>query len=247
MIFYYYNSYCLSFSTTVESTDTGVQSPTPIEFAECRSVTEAFAALMRVFIEELRKADFDAIKIICQPRADKELKNKISKTTNIYSFFELLTDNPLYFNWMNVEYLDTIASAAGNTKLLGVLRDYTDVVLSKTLGEIWNSLQSFQKTRTKYYDKVRAEFRGQSPDSIKVQDLQNCKPKLAEKIAMHIMQINKGSLTITWCILAEETYQAYLLALSIPQEQRNDDFLQIGMWVVFHPQSVIRELKKSLG
>ena len=146
---------------------------------------------------------------------------------------------------MNVEYLDTMASAAGNTRLQGVLRDYTNVVLLKTLGQIWDSLPSFQKTRTRYYDKVRAEFRGQNPDNIKVQDLQNCKPKLAGKIAMHIMQIDKGSLTITWCILAEETYQAYLLALGIPQDQRNEDFLQIGTWVVFHPQSVIQELKKS--
>ena len=200
---------------------------------------------MRIFIEELRKADFEALKIICQPRADRELKSKISKTTSIYSFFELLNDNPLYFNWMNVEYLDTMASAAGNTRLQGVLRDYTNVVLLKTLGQIWDSLPSFQKTRTRYYDKVRAEFRGQNPDNIKVQDLQNCKPKLAGKIAMHIMQIDKGSLTITWCILAEETYQAYLLALGIPQDQRNEDFLQIGTWVVFHPQSVIQELKKS--
>ena len=202
---------------------------------------------MRIFIQELRKADFEAIKIICQPRADKQLKAKISKTTNIYRFFDLLNDNPLYFNWMNVEYLETMASAAGNTKLQGVLRNYTDVVLSKTLGEVWNSLPSFQKTRTKYYDKVRAEFRGHNPDNVKVQDLQNCKPDLAEKIAMHVMQINKGSLTITWCILAEETYYAYLLALGIPQDQRNDDFLQIGTWTVFHPQSVIQELKKSCG
>ena len=200
---------------------------------------------MSIFIKELSKADFEALKIICQHRADKELKNKISKTTNIYNFFKLLDNNRLYFNWMNVEYFHTMASAAGNTKLQGVLRDYTNVVLSKTLGEVWNSLPSFQKTRTKYYDKVRAKFRGENPDNIKVQDLQNCKPKLAEKIAMHIMQIDKGSLTITWCILAEETYQAYLLALGIPQDQRNDDFLQIGIWVVFHPQSVIQELKKS--
>ena len=202
---------------------------------------------MRIFIEELRKADFETIKIICQLRADKELKSKISKTTSICSLFQLLTNNALYFNWMNIEYLDTMASAAGNMKLQGVLRDYTNVVLSKTLGEIWNSLPSFQKTRTKYYDKVRAEFRGENPDNVKVQDLQNCTPKLAGKIAMHIMQINKGSLTSTWCIVAEETYQAYLLALGIPQEQRNDDFLQIGTWVVFHPRSVIWELEKSHG
>ena len=229
----------------VESTDTCIQSPIPIEFAEYCNVAEAFAALIRIFIEELRKADFEAIKLICQLRADKELKNKISKTTNIYKFFKLLTDNSLYCNWMNVEYLSTIAS--GNAKLQTVLRNYTDVVLSKTLGEVWNSLPSFHKTRTKFSEKVRAEFRGENPDNVKVQDLQHRKPELAKRIAMHIMQINKGSLTITWCISAEDKYKAYLLGLGIPQEQRNDDFLQIGTWVVFQPQSVICELKKSYG
>ena len=227
----------------VESTDTCVQSPTSVEFAECKSVAEAFAAMIRIFIEELRKDDFEAIKIICQLRASKELKNKISKITDIYKFFKLLTDNPLYFNWMNVECLSTLAS--GNAKLQTVLRNYTDVILSKTLGEIWNSLPLFYKTRTKFIEKVRAEFHGENPDNVKVQGLQNRKPKLAEKIAMHIMQIDKGSLTITWCISTEEKYKAYLLGLGIPQEQRNDDFLQIGTWIVFHPQSVIRELEKS--
>ena len=202
---------------------------------------------MRIFIEELRKADFEAIKIICQAQADRELKNKINKATNVYKFFKLLTDNSLYFNWMNIEYLYTIASAAGNTKLQDVLKDYSEAILSKTLGEIWNSLPLSRETRTKFFEKVRAEFRGRNPDNVTVEDLQHHKPKLAEKIAMHVLQIRSGSLTITWCISAEDKYKAYLLSLGIPQEQRNDDFLQIGTWVVFHPQYVICELKKSHG
>ena len=60
----------------------------------------------------------------------------------------------------------------------------------------------------------------------------------------HAVQVDKGPLTITWCMLAEETYQAYLSALNIPKEHREDDFLQIGVWVVHHPQFVIQELKK---
>ena len=135
------------------------------DFAECKSVAEAFAALMGIFIEELRKADFGAIKI-CQAQADKELKNKINKVINIYKFFKLLTDNSLYFNWMNIEYLYTIASAAGNTKLQDVLKDYSEAILSKTLGEIWNSLPLSRETKTKYFEKVRAEFRGRDPDKV---------------------------------------------------------------------------------
>ena len=227
--------------------DADVQSPTIIDFAECANVVDAFATLTRVSIKELRKADFETVKILCLLRADKELKNKISRTTNINNLIELLNHNPVYFNWMNVEYLHTMATAADDTNLQDIVTQYNELVLSKTLGEVWSSKPCFKKTRTKYYDKIRAEFRGEDPDNIKVEDLYNRKPRFAQKIAMHIIQITKGSLAITWCITAVETYKAYLLALNIPQQQRNDDFLQIGAWVVFHPQYLLQELKKCYG
>ena len=144
---------------------------------------------------------------------------------------------------MKVEYLQAIAAASGNPKLKETLKCYTDVVLSKTLGEIWNDAPSF-KIRTKYYFNVKAKFHGENPDQIQVKDLKKYEPRLAKKIALHIMQINKGLLTITWCIAAEEAYEAYLLALNIPQKHREDDFLQIGMWVVYHPQSAMLELER---
>ena len=112
------------------------------------------------------------------------------------------------------------------------------------MGEIRNFVPSFHKIKTKYYSKVRAKFPRQDPDDIKMEDIKKYKPKFAEKITLHIMQIEKGSLTITWYILADETYQAYLLALGIPQEFREDDFLQIGMWLTHRPEVVIQELKK---
>ena len=148
---------------------------------------------------------------------------------------------------MNVEYLQTMAVASGNKKLIDLLKSYDDIVLSKTLGEVWNFIPSFHKTRTKYYSKVKARFHGKDPDDITVRDLKKHEPKFAENIALHIMQIEKGSLTITWCILAEETYEAYLLALSVPQEYREDDYLQIGTWVAYRAEFVIQELKKVYG
>ena len=184
---------------------------------------------MRVFTVELECARFEIIRTVCLTRADKRLRNEISRTTNIHNLFKLLASNPLYFNWMNVEYLETMAIASGNEKLQHILKSYTEIILSKTLGEIWNFVPSFHKIKTKYYSKVKAKFPRQDPDSIKVEDIKKYEPKFAEKIALHIMQIEKGSLTITWYILADETYQAYLLALGIPQEFREDDYLQIGM------------------
>ena len=202
---------------------------------------------MRIFTNELRDSDFRNIRAICLPRASKSLQNEIRKTKDIHSLFELLGCNPFYFNWMKVEYLQTMVCASGNKKLQATLKNYIDVVLSKTLGEIWNFIPSFHQMKVKFYSQVRVRFHGKDPDNITVEDLKKYEPKLAEKTALHIMQIERGPLTITWSILAEETYQAYLLALNTPQQLRKDDFLQIGTWTVFHPQSVIQELRKCHG
>ena len=230
----------------VEHTHKSVDSSTVVNFADFTNVADAFVKLLSIFTEELQDAKFKTIHTGCLTRADKKLLNKIGKTTDIHSLLKLLACNPFYFNWMNVEYLQTMAVASGNKKLTDLLKSYNDTVLSKTLGEVWNFIPSFHKTRTKYYSKVRARFHGKDPDNIMVRDLKKHEPKFAENIALHIMQIEKGSLTITWCILAEETYQAYLLALSVPQESR-DDYLQIGTRVVYRAEFVIQELKKAYG
>ena len=146
---------------------------------------------------------------------------------------------------MKVDLLQTVADTFENERLKSTLKSYTDIVLSKTLGEVWNDVPSFHSKRSKYYSKVRAKFCGMDPDKVTVKELiDKCKPKFTKEIALHFMKIDKGSLIVTWCILAEETYQAYLLALAVPQKCREDDFLQIGVWVAHHPQFVIQELKK---
>ena len=223
------------------------ESSISVDFADFKNVVDAFTTLMRIFTEELSCANFITIRTICLTRASKRLRNEICRTTNIHDLFTLLACNPFYFNWMNVEYLRTMAIAAGNTRLLGILENYTDVVLSKTLGEVWKFVPSFHKTKVKYYSKVKARFHRMNPDNITIEELKKYEPRFAKKIALHIMQVEKGSLTITWCILAEEVYRGYQLALNIPQESRQDTFLQIGKWVVFHPQSVLQELKKAHG
>ena len=235
----------------VDHTHGGVNNSTDseVDFADFENVADAFAVLMRVFAEELHNSNFEIIRAICLTRAHprKRLQNEIAKTTNIYSLFELLASNPSYFNWINVDYLQTIALASNNEKLQNIMKNYNDVVLSKTLGEIWSFIPSFHQTRTKYYSKIKAKFHGMDPDDITVKDLKKYEPKFAKEIALHIMEIGNGSLIITWCILAEEAYQAYLLALSVPQELMKDDFLQIGTWIVFHPQLLIKKLTATCG
>ena len=217
---------------------------TTVNFADFNNVADAFAALMKIFTDELCGVKFESIRAICLTRASKRFRNKISETTDVNSFFELLANNPFYFNWMNVEYLQTIAIASGNVKLQDTLKCYKDVVLSKTLGEVLNDVPSPYKIKTRYYSRVRAKFHGKNPDDITVKDLKKYEPRYARKIALYIVKIDKGSLTVTWCISAEEAYQAYLLALVVPQKCREDDFLQIGVWVTYNPQFLIQELKK---
>ena len=224
-----------------------VESSAIVNFADFKNVVDAFTTLMRLFTEELSSANFITIRTICLTRASKRLQNEICRTANIHDLFTLLACNPFYFNWMNVEYLRTMAIAAGSTRLLDTLKNYTDVVLSKTLGEVWDFIPSFHRTKLKYYCEVKAKFRGMNPDNITIKELKKYEPRFAKKIALHIMRVEKGSLTITWCILAEETYRGYQLALNIPERLRQDTFLQIGKWVVFHPQSVLQELRRTYG
>ena len=235
-----------SYFTVVHQTQGSVDNPTTeiVNFAQFANVADAFAELIRIFTEKLHSSKFETIRAICITRANKQLRNKISRTTSIHNLFSLLACNPLYFNWMNVDYLQTIAVASRSRALQELLKSYTDVILSKTLGEVRNVISSFHKTKTKYYSKVRARFQGKDPSNVKVIDLKKYEPRFAKKIALHIMQIDKESLTITWCILAEQTYQAYLLALNVPQELREDDFLQIGTSIIYPSQSVIQDLER---
>ena len=215
-----------------------------VNFADYENVLDAFAELIRIFTDELRSAKFETIRIICLTRASKKLQSEIRRTTNIDSLFELLACSHLSFNWMKVDYLQAIAVASNIAKLKETLKCYIDVILYKTLGEIWNNMSSFKSIRSRYYSRVKAKFNGKNPDDIQVKDLKKYEPRFAKKIALKIAQIEDGSLIITWFIAAEETYEAYLLALNIPQELREDNFLQIGVWVAYHPESVILELKR---
>lgn len=215
-------------------------------FADYQNVTDAFTLLISIFEEKLPTTKFEAIQMICLHRATacKGLHSKIYKTKDVHGLLKLLLCYPIYLNWMNIDYLQSMAVAARSKVLQDALHAYDDYVLSKTLGEVWNFIPSFRKTKTRFYFQVKARFHGRNPNHIKVRDLKKYKPAFATKIALHIMQLGRGSLTITWCVLTEEAYPAYLLSLMTPQESRDDEFLQIGPWVVYHPQSVIQELKK---
>ena len=218
-----------------------------LNFASYQNVADAFILLISIFKERLPATKFEAIRLGCLHRAYRVLHDEISKTASIHDLLKLLLSHPIYLNWMKIDYLQTMAIAARSQVLQDTLQGYKDAIFSKTLGEVWNAIPSFHKTKKKFYFRVKAKFRRKNPNNIKIKDLIKYEPLFARRIALHIMLIGSGSLTITWCVLVEEAYQAYLLSLSTPQEFREDDFLQIGPWVVYHPQSVLQELNKQHG
>jgi len=203
--------------------------------------------------EVISDACFQTAKTQCVSRAQStKLKRAIEKAHNMHSLFQLFACNSVYCNWMNIRFLETIATAvsvySGNNKLEKLIQDYKDAIYSRTLRQVWEYIPAHQKLKTKHYSKLRAVFQNKDPDTVTVAEvLTHCKPHLADSIAKDIMKIGKGSLKISWLILTDDVYKAFLCLLTVPQELRRDDFLQVGAWIVYHPQSVVLELRKNYG
>ena len=125
-IYIYIYSYCLFYTSLVrifnffhiaivDHTHGGsIDNAATINFASFKNVADAFAALMRVCTMELECTRFEIIHTVCLTRADRRLRNEIGRTTNIHNLSKLLASNPLYFNWMDVGYLEAMAVASGN-------------------------------------------------------------------------------------------------------------------------------------
>jgi len=209
--------------------------------------------LIGKFQTKIKEVHFPIVKNLCVGRAGSgPMKTAIKATHDINSLFESLNDNSTYCNWMNIKYLETIATAvaaaSGNKRLEKLVEDYKDAIYSRTLRQVWDNIPAYHKVRSKYYSKLKAVFDKKDPDNVTVKEvLTQCKPHLVKSIALDIMKIGEGSLEIFWLIPTNNVYEAFLSLLSEPQERRNDDFLQVGAWVVYHPQSVLVELRKTYG
>ena len=201
------------------------------------------------FQVEVNHSHFQTIRSLCLNRAGPTLKKGIQETHDIISLLDLLASNNIYFNWMNIKYLETIATAiyavSGNNKFEVLVQNYKDAIFSRTLNQVWGDIPSYHQVRSKYFAKIRAVFCDKDPNSVTVNEvLTQCKPCLIKSIALDIMLIEEGSLSISWLISSDKVYQAFLSLLTVPQERRQDDFLQVGAWVVYHPQVVLVEQRK---
>ena len=217
-----------------------------LDFTEYEDVSLAFSALFSRLQKEIKSyKDFLVIKNACVARANQKLSRKIKKTPDINSFFQLFADNKAYCNWLNIRFLEVIATASENSKLKGIIHNYKKVIYSKTLREVWGHIP-YHKVRTKYYSRLKTKFGGKNPDNMTVEQLKKiCEPYLVNDIAMLITIIEEGSLRITCLIPTNSVYQIYLSALIVPQESRLDSYLQIGDWIAYHPLHVLQSLLKE--
>ena len=189
--------------------------------------------------------DFKVIRTGCIARANRKVSKVIKDIQDIDSLFELFAENKQLCNWLDIRFLEAIATASGSSKLTNLIDNYKKVIYSKTLRDVLGCIP-YHKVRTKYYSRLQAKFDGKNPDNVTVEQLKMmCKPYLLKKIAKLIAIVEVNSLRITWLIPTNATYESYLSALMMPQELRLDSYLQIGDWVVHHPLHVLQNLQKE--
>ena len=147
---------------------------------------------------------------------------------------------------MNISFLKVMAIACGNNNLQSLIKNYTDVIYSKPLREVWSCIPHYS-VRDKYYSKLKAKFGDKDPDNMTVEELMKSKPKLAKEIAMHIAVVQCDSLLVTWFIPTDELYQAYLSFLTIPQQSRMDELVQFGNWMAYLPKNILQKYREEIN
>ena len=147
---------------------------------------------------------------------------------------------------MCIEYLETIAYAYKNDSLLNLIKNYSQVIFSKPLREVWNYVP-FYSVRDKHCTELTAIFEDKDPDNLTVEELNQRKPQLAKEIAMLITVVRIQSLLISWLIPTSKVYQTYLSFLTVPRQSRNDSLVKFGKWIAYLPQLVLQEQQKIFG
>ena len=159
-----------------------------MDFSAYKDVSNAFVQLFSVCQKAIRvsKDTFKTIKHSCVARAAEPLRGLLKHTTDIDCLFEVLSENDKFFNWMDVRLLEAIAFSCGNEQLQSLINDYTTVIQSKPLHEVWDDIPQYLSVRDQYYSELKVGFRGKDPDNVTVKELMRSKPKLAKEIAVLI-------------------------------------------------------------
>ena len=170
-----------------------------INFNEYSDVSTAFAKLFTVCQQIVKFSDenFNVIRNSCIAiTSNLNFQEELQQTTNTDNLFEVLAENKKYCNWMDVTYLKVIATAYKNDQLLSLIESYTNVIYSKTLGEIWNDI-TYRSVKHKFYKKICAKFDTNNPDHVTLGMIIKYTPQLANNIVMlsrhGIIYLREGS------------------------------------------------------
>ena len=169
-----------------------------------------------------------------------------TQADNVCNFFTLLSENTLYCNWLKISLLEVIVIALRNKKLERLVDSYKEAIFSRKLQQVWKYIPRHSK-KTKYYSRVHAKFASKDPNNVTVQELMDYSKRLANKIALLLMDVTVNCLIVNWLVPTDNVYELFLSTLTVPQESRQEDFLQIGAWIVHHPHSVLQKLKMDFG
>ena len=219
-----------------------------INFSAYDDVSDAFAKLFAVCQKALNVSgeEFKTIRNSCVARASEPLGGLIKSASDTHCLFEILAHNNKYCNWMNVSFLKVMAIACDNKHLQSLIENYTDVIYSKPLREVWSCIPHYS-VRDKYYSELKAKFGDKDPDNMTVEELIKSRPQLAKEIAMIIAVVQCDSLLVTWLIPTDELYQAYLSFLIVPQQSRMDELVQFGNWMAYLPENVLQKYKQEIN
>ena len=219
-----------------------------INFSAYDDVSNAFDKLFTICQKatKVSSEEFRTIRNSCVARASEPLRGLIKCATDTHCLFEILADNNKYCNWMNVSFLKVIAIACGNENLQSLIKDYTDLIYSKPLREVWSCIPHYS-VRDKYYSELKVKFGDKDPDNMTVEELIKSRPQLAKEIAMFIAVVQCDSLLVTWLIPTDELYQAYLSFLTVPQQSRMDELVQFGNWMAYLPKNILQKYREEIN
>ena len=146
-------------------------------------------------------------------------------------------------------FLDIIANSYVDNSLVNLIKDYKHVIFSKSLHEVQDSLPHFSVTGevNECFSELKKKLADRNPDNMTVQELLKSEPDSTRKIAKFFAVVQKSSLLISWLIPTDKVYQAYLSFLAVPQQLREDMFIQFGSWMAHRPECVLQEEQKRHG
>ena len=225
-----------------------------VDFKACENVSIAFTKLFSRFqkaISTLNNEDFCIIRDACVVQAQEPLCSSLQHASDGQCLFKIFSGNKMYFNWIHLSFLEIVANSYVNNSLVSLIKDYKQAIFSKSLREVWSSLphSSVKDKIDNYYSELtqKLEGTGRNPDDMTVQQLLNSEPKLTMEIALLLAVVQEKSLLISWLIPTDQVYQAYLSFLTVPQQERIDNFIQFGNWMAHLPGYVLKEEYKRFG